>query len=72
MIEDLADVLPELPERLLIGTGMDGRMHADPDTLERGSLRAAWRSRSFAHRRRFVVIRELGPQRTAAAMHLTC
>jgi hypothetical protein len=32
VIEDLAEVLPELPERLLIGTGMDGRCPA-PDLL---------------------------------------
>jgi len=60
VIEDLAEVLPELPERLLIGTGMDGRMHADPDTLERLAARAS-RSRSFAHRRRFVAIASLIP-----------
>jgi len=71
VIEDLAEVLPELPERLLIGTGMDGRMHADPDTLERLAARgvAVEVLRTPQAVRRY---RELDPNRTAAALHLTC
>ena len=39
VLEDLAEILPELPERLLIGTGMDGRLHPDPDALEQLAAR---------------------------------
>lgn len=53
VIGDLAEVLPELPERLLIGTGMDGRMHPDPDVLEELG-RTASRSRCSGPRRLFT------------------
>jgi hypothetical protein len=71
VIEDLADVLPDLPERMVIGTGMDGRMHADPDTLEQLAARGVAVEvlpTPMAVRR----YRELDPKRTAAALHLTC
>src|SRR5207247_5548077 len=38
VLEDLDEVLDELPERLLIGTGAYGRMRPDPGTVE--TLRA--------------------------------
>jgi hypothetical protein len=71
VIEDLAEVLPELPERLLIGSGVDGRMHTDPDTLEQLAARgvAVEILRTPQAVRRY---RELDPKRTAAALHLTC
>ncbi len=71
VIEDLAEVLPELPERLVIGTGMDGRMHADPVALEELAARgiAVEVLPTPQAVRRY---RELDPQRTAAALHLTC
>jgi hypothetical protein len=71
LLEDLAEVLPELPERLLIETGMEGRMHPDPDALERLAARGVAvevLSTPQAVRR----YRELDPQHTAAALHLTC
>ncbi len=34
VIEDLAEVLDELPERLLIGTGAQGRFHTDAAAIE--------------------------------------
>ncbi len=40
VIEDLAEVRDELPERLLIGTGAHGRMHADPAAIEQLAARA--------------------------------
>ncbi|HET7856116.1 MAG TPA: MTH938/NDUFAF3 family protein [Gaiellaceae bacterium] len=71
VLEDLDDVLHELPERLLIGTGAYGRMRPDPETL------AALRTRGIE-----VEVLETGeavarygrldPRRTAAALHLTC
>ena len=38
VLEDLDEVLDELPERLLVGTGAYGRMRPDPGALE--TLRA--------------------------------
>ena len=71
VLEDLADVFDELPERLVVGTGHDGRMRPDPDAL------AALRARGIAVEalpteeavRRYG---ELDPRRAAAALHLTC
>ena len=34
VLADLADVLEELPERLLVGTGAYGRMRPDPEALD--------------------------------------
>lgn len=38
VLEDLDEVLDEIPERLLVGTGVHGRLRPDPGTLE--TLRA--------------------------------
>jgi hypothetical protein len=70
-IEDLDEVIDELPERLVLGCGADGRLKPDPAVIE-------------ALRRRGVEVealppaeaveryRELDPDRTAGAFHLTC
>jgi hypothetical protein len=71
VLDDLVDVLDELPSHLVVGTGADGRMRPDPDTLrrlgERGmtveTLPTSQAVRRFG---------ELDPGRTAAALHLTC
>ncbi len=71
VLEDLEDVLEELPERLVIGTGADGRLRPDPLALEalrkRGievdAVPTGEAVRLFA---------QLDPSRTAAALHLTC
>jgi hypothetical protein len=71
VLEDLDEVLDELPERLVIGTGADGRLTPDPAALEalrdRGievdAVPTGEAVRLFA---------ELDPTRTAAALHLTC
>lgn len=71
VLEDLEEVLDELPERLVIGTGADGRLRPDPAALEalgtRGievdALQTGAAVRLFA---------QLDPRRTAAALHLTC
>jgi hypothetical protein len=60
VLEDLDDVLDELPERLLVGTGAYGRMRPDPGALEELRLRGVER------------YGELDPRKTAAALHLTC
>jgi hypothetical protein len=71
VLEDLDDVLDELPERLLIGTGADGRLHPEPVTLEllreRGIEVEALPTDEAVRR-----YGELNPAATAAALHLTC
>ena len=71
VLEDLDEVLDELPERLLVGTGAYGQLRPDPDTLE------TLRSRGVDVEvlptaeavRRYT---RLDPRKTAAALHLTC
>jgi hypothetical protein len=71
VLEDLDDVLDELPDRLVIGTGADGRLHPDPVTLEllrgRGVDVEALPTDEAVRR-----YGELDPAATAAALHLTC
>ncbi len=71
VLEDLEEVLDELPERLVVGTGAAARMRPDPATVR------ALRDRGVEVEvlptgeavRRYG---ELDPARTAAALHLTC
>jgi hypothetical protein len=71
VLEDLEEVLDELPARLLVGTGAYGRLRPDPGALEtlrsRGVdvevLPTAEAVRRYA---------ELDPLKTAAALHLSC
>jgi hypothetical protein len=70
-LEDLERVIDELPERLVLGCGAEGRLKPDPAVIE-------------ALRRRGVDVEamptaeaverygELDPARTAGAFHLTC
>jgi hypothetical protein len=71
VLDDLGEVLEELPSHLVVGTGADGRMRPDPDTIrqlqERGMTVEALPTGQAV--RRFG---ELNPARTAAALHLTC
>ena len=71
VIDDLADVLDELPERLVVGTGAYGRMRPDPGALEalegRGIVVETMPTDAAVRR-----YGELNPARTAAALHLTC
>jgi hypothetical protein len=70
-LADLDDVLEELPEVLLVGTGAYGRMRPDPETLEqlrqRGIEVEALPTGDAVRR-----YGELDPRRAAAALHLTC
>ncbi len=71
VLEDLDEVLDELPERLLIGTGAAGRMRPHPEALE--SLRR--RGVEVEVLRTDEAVRrygELDARSTAAALHLTC
>ncbi len=71
VLEDLADVLDELPERLLVGTGAYGRMRRDPGALE--ALRARGVDVEVLPTEEAVErYRQLDPRKTAAALHLTC
>jgi hypothetical protein len=71
VVDDLSEILDELPTHLVVGTGANGRMQPDPDTIrqlqDRGvTVEALPTSQAV---RRFG---ELDPANTAAALHLTC
>jgi hypothetical protein len=71
VVDDLGEVFDELPAHLVVGTGANGRMQPDPDTIQqlqdRGvTVEALPTSQAV---RRFG---ELNPANTAAALHLTC
>jgi len=70
-MEDLGDVMDELPERLIVGTGAAGQMVPARATLrrlrERGVDVEVMRTDDAVRR-----YSELDPARTAAALHLTC
>jgi hypothetical protein len=71
VLADLDEVIGELPERLLVGTGAYGQLRPDPEALEqlwqRGVEVEALPTDEAVRR-----YRELDPRRTAAALHLTC
>ena len=70
-LADLDDVIEDLPECLVVGTGAYGQMRPDPEALnelrQRGVEVEALPTGEAV--RRFG---ELDPRRTAAALHLTC
>jgi hypothetical protein len=71
VLEDLGDVLDELPELLVVGTGAAGHMEPDPGTLkalrDRGVEVQVLRTEEAVSR-----YGAADPARTAAALHLTC
>ena len=71
VLDDLAEILEELPAHLVVGTGADGRLRPDPDTIqqfqERGVTVEALPTGQAV--RRFG---QLDPAHAAAALHLTC
>ena len=71
VLADLAEVLDELPERLLVGTGAHGQLRPDPATLEtllaRGVEVEVLPTADAVER-----YAKLDPRKTAAALHLTC
>jgi hypothetical protein len=69
--EDLDEVLDGLPERLVIGTGADGRMRPEPRTLDRLRARGVT-VESLPTDQAVRRYGELDPARSAAALHLTC
>jgi hypothetical protein len=71
VLEDLDDVLDELPERLVIGTGAYGRVKPDPGAVE--ALRTRGIEVDAVPTDEAVrLFAELDPTRSAAALHLTC
>jgi hypothetical protein len=71
VLEDLEDVLDELPERLILGTGAYGRLQPGREAIEglRGrGIEVEVLPTDEAVRRYGA----LNPARTAAALHLTC
>jgi hypothetical protein len=71
VMEDLADVLDELPERLIVGNGAQGRLNPDPKALEelrdRGIEIEVLQTDEAVRR-----YSSLDAASTAAALHLTC
>jgi hypothetical protein len=70
-LEDFDDVIDELPENLVVGTGAHGQMKPDPETLAELAARGI---KVDAMTTGDAVARylELDPRTTAAALHLTC
>ena len=71
VLEDLEQVLDELPERLIVGTGAYGRLEPNRDAvaeLERRGVHVEALPTEEAVRRYGA----LNPAATAAALHLTC
>ena len=71
VVEDLADVLDDLPGRLVVGTGAYGRMKPDSNALD--ELRA--RGIEIELHETDEAVRRysaLDAAATAAALHLTC
>jgi hypothetical protein len=71
VIEDLDEVLDELPRRLIVGCGHDARLEPHPSVIEalaqRGIDVEAIPTGEAVRR-----YRESNPAETAAALHLTC
>ena len=74
VIEDLEDVLDELPERLIVGCGYSSRLEPDPSVLEalkkRGVKVEALPTDDAVARFEELEVRD--PAAVAAALHLTC
>jgi hypothetical protein len=71
VLEDLDDVLDDLPEHLLVGTGAYGQLRPDPGTLE--TLRTRGIDVEVLPTAEAVErYAQLDPRKTAAALHLTC
>ena len=70
-MEDLDEVIDELPGRLVLGVGAQSQLRPDPaviEALERRGVQVECLPTDAAVRR----YGELDERRTAAALHLTC
>jgi hypothetical protein len=71
VLEDLLQVLDDLPERLVVGTGAYGRMKPDPKTLEQLAERGI-DVEALPTAEAVALYNSLDPARAAVALHLTC
>ena len=71
VLADLDDVIEELPERLLVGTGAHGQLCPDPEALEQLRRRGV-EVEALPTDEAVLRYGQLDPRRTAAALHLTC
>jgi hypothetical protein len=71
VLADLDDVIDELPEHLVVGSGTYGRMHPDPAALE-DLRRRGIEVEVFETAEAVKRYGDLNPRSTAAALHLTC
>jgi hypothetical protein len=71
VLEDLDEVVEELPERLLIGTGAYAQLKPDAGALEALRLRGI-EVDAVPTGEAVRLFAQLDPNRTAAALHLTC
>jgi hypothetical protein len=74
VIQDLEDVLDELPERLIVGCGYASRLKPDPsviEALERRGVKVEALPTEDAVAR-FEELENRNPAAVAAALHLTC
>jgi hypothetical protein len=74
VIEDLDEVADELPGRLVVGCGHDGRLRPDPSVAEalgrRGIQLEALPTGDAV--RRYTELAAKNPAAVVAALHLTC
>jgi hypothetical protein len=69
--EDLDDVLDDLPQRLIVGTGASGQMRPDPEILRDLRTRGV-EVEVLTTDEAVARYAALDPAGTAAALHLTC
>jgi hypothetical protein len=73
-LEDLDEVIEELPERLVVGCGYAGRLEPDPGVVaaleRRGTAVEALRTEAAVAR--YQELAAANPAAIAAALHLTC
>jgi hypothetical protein len=74
VMEDLDDVLEDLPQRLILGCGYAGRLEPEPSVIEalaqRGVKVEALPTDQAVER--FEELEARNPAAVAAALHLTC
>jgi hypothetical protein len=74
VIEDLEDVVDDLPQRLIVGCGHDGRLRPDPSVVEALARRSVEMEAlpTADAVRRYSELEAENPAAVAAALHLTC
>jgi len=74
VIEDLDDVLEELPERLILGCGYAGRLQPEKSVIEALAARGVKVEPLPTDQavERFEELEARNPAAVAAALHLTC